>query len=64
MVFTIFLTSETNGLYYKNMMIVKDDSSIVNKLGASLTDDTRVVIYIHHMFIVKATNLIFCKKTY
>ncbi len=38
------------------MMIVNDDSSIVNKLGASLTDDTKVVIYNHHMFIVQATD--------
>ncbi len=33
------------------MMIVNDDSSIVNKFGASLTDDARVVIYDRHMFI-------------
>ncbi len=37
------------------MMIINDDSSIINKLGASLTDDARVVIYDHHMFIGKAT---------
>jgi hypothetical protein len=37
------------------MMIVNDNSSVVNKLGASLTGDTRVVIYDHHMFIVQAT---------
>jgi hypothetical protein len=35
-------------------MIVNDDSSIINKLEASLTDDARVVIYDHHMFIVQA----------
>jgi hypothetical protein len=55
MVFTIFLTSETNGLYYKHTRIIHNDSSIVNKLGASLTDDARVVIYDHHMFIVQPT---------
>jgi hypothetical protein len=38
------------------MMIINDDSSIVNKLGASLTDDARVVIYDHHMFIGQATS--------
>ncbi len=37
-------------------MIVNDDSSIVNKLRASLTDDARVVIYDHQMFIVQATG--------
>ncbi len=39
------------------MTIVIDDSSIVNKLGASLTDDARVVIYDRRMFIVQATDL-------
>ncbi len=38
------------------MMIVNDDSRVVNKLETSLTDDARVVIYDHHMFIVQATN--------
>ncbi len=38
------------------MMIVNDDTRIVNKLDASLTDDTRVIIYDHHMFIVQATS--------
>ncbi len=40
------------GLYYKDITIVNDDSSIVNKFGASFTDAARVVIYDHHMFIV------------
>jgi hypothetical protein len=44
------------GLSYKHMTIVIDDSSIVNKLGASLTDDARVVIYDRHMFTVRATD--------
>ena len=33
------------------MMIVNGNSGNVNKLGASLTDDARVVIYDCHMFI-------------
>ncbi len=37
------------------MMIVNDNSSIINKLGASLTDDARVIIYERHMFILQAT---------
>jgi hypothetical protein len=48
--------SATSGLYYKPMMIVNDDSRVVNKLEASLTDDTGVVIYNCHMFIVQATG--------
>jgi len=38
-------------------MIVNYASSIVNKLGASLTNDTTVVIYDRHVFIVQATDL-------
>ncbi len=44
------------GLCYIQMTIVIDDSSIVNKLGASLTDDARVIIYDRHMFTVQATD--------
>jgi hypothetical protein len=39
------------------MTIVNDNSCVVNKLGASLTDDARVVIYDRHMFIVQVTGL-------
>ncbi len=38
------------------MMIVNDDARVINKLEASLTDDARVIIYDHHMFIVQATG--------
>ncbi len=38
------------------MMIVNDDSRVINKLETSLNDDARVVIYDHHMIIVQATN--------
>ncbi len=51
------LNDASSGLYYKSIMIVNDDSSIINKLETSLTDDARVVIYDHHMFIVKATGV-------
>jgi hypothetical protein len=37
------------------MMIVNDDSRVVNKLETSLTDDARVIIYDRHMFILQAT---------
>ncbi len=39
-------------------MIVNDDSRVVNKLEASLTDDTRVVIYNCQIFIVQVTPFI------
>ncbi len=45
----------TSGLFYKRVMIVNYDSSSVNKSGDSLKDDTRVIIYNCHMFIVQAT---------
>ncbi len=41
------------------MMIVNYASSIVNKLEAWLTDDARVIIYDHLVFIVQATD---CKQ--
>ncbi len=34
------------------MTIVNDNSRVINKLETSLSDDTRVVIYNCHMFIV------------
>jgi hypothetical protein len=49
-------TYQNCGLYYKPMMVLNDDSRIINKLEASLTDDARVVIYDRHMFIVQATG--------
>jgi hypothetical protein len=38
------------------MTIVNDDSRVVNKLEASLTDNARVVIYDRQMFIIQATG--------
>ena len=38
------------------MAIINDDSGVINKLEASLTDDARVIIYDCHMFIVQATG--------
>jgi hypothetical protein len=46
----------SSGLYYKPMMIVNDDSRVVNKLETSLNNDARVVIYDRNMFIVQATE--------
>jgi hypothetical protein len=44
------------GLCHKHIMIVNYDSSVVSKFGASLNDDSRVVIYDRNMFIVEATE--------
>jgi hypothetical protein len=44
------------------MKIVNDDSRVVNKLEASLTDNARLIIYDHHMFVVQVTGLIFASK--
>jgi hypothetical protein len=48
---------QTCGLYYNPMTIVNDDSRVINKLEASLTDVARVVIYDRHMFKVEATGM-------
>ncbi len=53
-----FKSNDISGLYYKSMTIVNDDSGVINKLEDSLTVDSRVIIYDHHMFIVQATGLI------
>ncbi len=45
-----------SGQYYKHITIVNDDSSIDNKFEASLTDDSRVIFYYHHLFIVQDTD--------
>ncbi len=44
-------------LYYKSITIINDNSSIINKLETSLIDDTRVIIYDRHMFIVQAAGV-------
>ena len=38
------------------MIIANDDSRVVNTLEASLTDNARVLIYDHYLFIVQATE--------
>jgi hypothetical protein len=39
------------------MTIINDDSRVVNKLEAPLTDDASVIIYVRQMLIVQATDL-------
>ncbi len=48
--------TENSGLHYKHFTIVIDESSIVIKFEASLTDDARVIFYDRNMFIVQATG--------
>ncbi len=45
------------GLYYKHLAIINDDSSVIKKLGALLTDDSRVVINDRHMFILQPSGV-------
>ncbi len=52
-----FMELESCDLYYNPMTIANDDSRVVNQLKASLTDNTRVVIYDCHMFIEQATGM-------
>jgi hypothetical protein len=47
------------GLYYKHIMIVEYNCSIINKLKASITDDARVIIYDCHTCIVQDTGCVF-----
>ncbi len=58
--YTLQNISETHvaiyGLHYKHVMIINDDSSIVNKWKFKLIDDARVVIYIRNKFIIQATG--------
>ncbi len=49
---------KTSGLYYKHRTIVNYASSVVNKLEALLTDNTRVIIYDLHVFMVQATEYV------
>jgi hypothetical protein len=47
------IISDPSGLDYKHVTVVNDDSSVINKFEASLTDDARVVIYDRHIFMVR-----------
>jgi hypothetical protein len=41
---------------YKPIMIIDDDSSVINNLETSPIDNARVIIYDRHMLIVQATS--------
>ncbi len=47
---TYFFLFSYSSAVFKAMIIVNDDSRVVNKLETSLTDDARVVICDHCMF--------------
>jgi hypothetical protein len=51
------------GLYYKPIMIINDDSRVVNKFETSLTDYAIVVICDRHAFIVQATCVNFINRS-
>ncbi len=56
-------TSIINDLNYKDIMIVMYTSRVIRmmpQLGASLTDDSKSVIYDHNMFIKQATGARSC----
>ncbi len=45
----------TCSLYYKHIMIINDDSSLINKWSSKLTDNAIVVIYDRNKFITQST---------
>ncbi len=54
---SLIFVGKACGMYYKYITIVNYDSSIVNRLGAALADDARVIIYDRQMFKVQATGV-------
>jgi hypothetical protein len=44
------------------MMIINDDSRVINRLETSLTHNARVVIYDRHMFIVQRPGPALCVR--
>ncbi len=50
------LIAITFALYYKHIMIVNVDSSVVSEWHSSCIDDVRVIILDHNMFIIQATG--------
>ncbi len=60
----ILFVGKGSGLYYKHIIIVNYVFSTVNKFGASLTDDFRVVIYNRHIFRVQETGVNILNRKY
>jgi hypothetical protein len=42
-------------MYYKHVVIINDDSSVISKEHLPLIDDALVVIYSGSVFIIQAT---------
>ncbi len=57
----MFFSAVTCGLFYKHMMIVNDDYSIISEQNFQLIDDARGAIYDRRMFIIQATGCRFRK---
>ncbi len=53
---SFLLLRDIYSLYYKQMTIVNDDSSIISQWSCKLTDGTRVLNYNRNMFIAQATG--------
>jgi hypothetical protein len=52
----------TTDLYYKHVMIVNDNSSVINNWTFKLIDNARVVIYDSNRFILQATEAYIIKN--
>ncbi len=50
------LYDKPNGLYYKHMTIVNDDSSGISRRDFKLIDDAIVIIYDHNIFKIQVTG--------
>jgi hypothetical protein len=54
------ITDDSRGINYKNIMIVIYTSRVIRmmpQLGASLTDDSRSVIWDRNTFIIRVTGV-------
>jgi len=52
----LYFKFDTGGLYYKQMMIVNNNPSIISQWISKFIDDARVVIYNRNMFIILTTE--------
>ncbi len=48
---------EWSALYFKHVMIVNDDSSVISNWSFKPIDDTKFIIYNHNMFIIQTRSL-------
>ncbi len=50
------MTNNIYGLYYEHVMIINDNSSVINKWSFKLIDNARVIIYDHNRFLIEAAG--------